>query len=366
MPPPWEDYYKKEEFYVSDQHELVAFFCRHGDVLDQIGGYMRRRSPGATNSASESKRSNPIGLARIGKGFTRNGKLISIGSSLADNLTEFVQLSDGGASMSGSSRFCHTEGMNQGSVGVSGTYGVGGVAQAKAAVSAYVGRSTAQTGRNLEVTYEVYQVAGVEQLDVRTLTAGQLIAGLTAGARRRLLAALEAYRDVLSEMEKDRKHAERLANAVNDWTLAVDEFTDAHGDGFVTAVYWGALGSVTMTLDTLSESAFWQYGGQSQFSYATMANAIDVKATYDGSQKSQYQNVNMSVTSHVMGKAIAADVKKWADTFNAKTFKEVADQQPIKEGPRKDKPLAAPSFPKTVDPKSSKTAKRRQEAGPGR
>ena len=75
--------------------------------------------------------------------------------------------------MTGHSRFFHTEGMNQGSLSFAGGYGVSGVASVTAAVDAYVGQSSARSGRDVEVSYNVFFSSGFEAIVIAELSMSQ-------------------------------------------------------------------------------------------------------------------------------------------------------------------------------------------------
>ncbi|RZK25306.1 MAG: hypothetical protein EOO63_16225, partial [Hymenobacter sp.] len=76
-------------------------------------------------------------------------------------------------SMTGSSSYVYTDKMNQGSIGVSGAYGVSGISKFNSAVSAYLGNSSAGSSKTVNVDYNVKMVSGIEYIDFDSLSTTQ-------------------------------------------------------------------------------------------------------------------------------------------------------------------------------------------------
>ena len=92
-----------------------------------------------------------------------------------------------------------------------------------------------------------------------------------------------------------------IETALDRWTTAVDQFFKSYGDGFVSAVHWGARGSAKFTMSSGSSATSWAYGGAAQFSYAGPAVAVSLKAAYDGSSKSDNADVTVTVKGFYRG-----------------------------------------------------------------
>src|SRR3954467_7592511 len=96
------------------------------------------------------------------------------------------------ASMQGQSDYVYTKQMNQGSTSISGSYGTG-LAKLTTAVSAYVGNSSAQSGRSIKVNYQIVVRGGLEYVDFEDLTPALLIEGLSGAAKSAAKKAITAY-----------------------------------------------------------------------------------------------------------------------------------------------------------------------------
>lgn len=360
-PTPPSDNYRVEPIGIPNNTELAAFFGRADDWVDQIGMYFRPRqpsvAPGAAVGPSEED-VNPFIGCKIGTLFWGNRPRNINAFAAGTSVSTFTPGGTGTSSMTGHSRFFHTEGMNQGSLSFAGGYGVSGVASVTAAVDAYVGQSSARSGRDVEVSYNVFFSSGFEAIVIAELSMSQFIAALAANARRSLLAALEAYVGLRAAVRAnssqgllsavgDGSGTSPIETALDRWTTAVDQFFKSYGDGFVSAVHWGARGSAKFTMSSGSSATSWAYGGAAQFSYAGPAVAVSLKAAYDGSSKSDNADVTVSVKGFYSGLAIKSEIDAWVKTFADLAFDKLANINPSTTAPDLSHP---PSGGLTVPP----------------
>jgi hypothetical protein len=344
--------------------ELAAFYGRSDVWLDQIGCYFRPRPADAPGTAADpsAAEASPLIGCRIGTPFWSGGRWRA-GNTLDLNtsISVFTAGGTGDSSMTGHSRFFHTEGMNQGSLSFAGGYGVSGVASVTASVDAYVGQSAAHSSRDVEVSYNVFFSSGVESLPIDQLTMTDLINSLAPNTKRSLLAALDAYVGLRAAAGANGSGGVIAAvgngngqtpieAALDRWTAAVDRFLGSYGDGFVTAVHWGARGSVKFTMSSGSSATSWEYGGAAQFSYAGVAAAVSLKAAYDGSSKSQDADVTVTVKGFYSGIAIKPEIDAWVAKFANLGFDKLASVEPLSVAPDLSHPpsggLTVPAFRK--------------------
>src|SRR5271163_1235733 len=96
-------------------------------------------------------------------------------------------------SISGQSSYVNSSKMNQASFSLSGSYGVSGLSKVDAAVSGYVGNSSAQSTNDVSVNYQVMVVGGLEYIYFDNLKPSQLMAALAGAVQDDLKDALDAY-----------------------------------------------------------------------------------------------------------------------------------------------------------------------------
>jgi hypothetical protein len=267
-------------------------------------------------------------------------------------------------SMSGESSYVYSDMMNQGSFGMSGSYGVAGVSKLKSSLSAYVGNSSASSSKSVNVNYNALSVAGVEYIDFGMLTASDFLASLDKATQQNAILVLDAYNAVIQEAEKldidlrnppseDSPAYQELKPYIGHWVSLSELFVQNFGDGLVVGVAWGAFGSVTMEITSESQANSWEYGGQADFSYAGVGSSVAVKATYDGSNSSNYADVKVACTSYVSGSILVPQIDKWLDQVINKTFAELADVKVMELAPNMTITQGAPVIPEFEKPQPS-------------
>nr|WP_199081063.1 hypothetical protein [Pedobacter sp. ASV19] len=309
---------------------------------------------------NNSERNNPLYGVTIGATiYALNGKFKS--SVVNGPISLMISQEESQKYMSGESSYVFSEKMNQGAFGLSGAYGVSGLSLLKSSLSAYVGKSSAASGKSVSVNYNAVSVGGIEYINFERLTASQFMAGLNEACQQSISSVLVAYNEVMAEASKsgrdllsvfhnDDLQSERLKKLVSAWIKESEQFTHDFGDGLVVGVAWGAFGGVSMHMISENESRSWKYGGQADFSYANAFASVAVKATYDGSQSSGNAKVKVNCTSYLSGTVLAEQIKEWFDQVANKTFADLADVNVIDKAPNMDITHGAPSIPEFVQP----------------
>jgi hypothetical protein len=315
------------------------------------------------------------------------------------HITTRVEQESAEMTMRGQSDLVYTTDMKQGSIGVAGSYGVEGVQNVTAAVSAYFGYSSAELKKQLNVVYEIIQWGGYEYIDFDELTPLEMLGSLTAAPKELAGQVLDQYNNYMNKLDEivahpyvkaigwsipevfdlfrlhglpndpndvEERHGKlkQLVSLVADalrfhkqWADKASNFRKNYGEGIVVGVLWGGIGQATMTVVNEAEAAAWKYGGASKFSYAGTAASVTVQATYDASGSKDMSKVKVQCEGGYSGACVAEQVKSWTDKLNGKAFQEVAAIKPLGAPPIK----IANSLPKAPDfvkpPKMEKEAK---------
>lgn len=306
---------------------------------------------------------NPLYAVTIGshiKSYDNNFKPSVIDSNISSMISQ-VEKHD---RMSGTSSYVYSDRMNQGSFGISGSYGVSGVSKFEASASAYVGNAAANSSKSVEVTYSALSVCGVEYVDFEKLTVPQFLSGLKKGCRQSALGALDCYNAVNKEcndldvslsdaLTSDKNQYPTIHDLLQKWVKASDEFCRDYGDGLVVGIAWGAMGGVHFKMTATDEDNSWKYGGQANFSYAGLDKSVSLQAIYDGSKSDQEANVTATCTSFVSGNALSDQVQKWFTKFSETALQQLNDVHVLVEAPDMNITSGAPKIPEFVTPKPS-------------
>jgi hypothetical protein len=302
---------------------------------------------------------NPFYTVRIGS--TIEASMSRMGTSIFDEKSKITILkpeTDMKTSMSGESSYVYTDRMNQGSIGVAGSYGVSGVGKISSAVSAYAGNSSANSDTSVRVHCNVQLLAGVEYIDFNSLTAEGLLTAMKPGPRQRAMIALTRFNAVnallngadLLEVLKDEQKKKGIQSAVEAWYASVQDFFLEHGDGIVVGVMWGAMGMVTLNIENTNKESNWKYGGRANFSYSDIGTAVTVEAAYDGSQRNASTNVTIHLKDWMMGSSIAPQVKQWKDNLEKLGTDKLISAKPLESAPGLSTLTQTPSVPPFQSP----------------
>ncbi|MFA8301322.1 MAG: hypothetical protein ACEPOV_14230 [Hyphomicrobiales bacterium] len=282
---------------------------------------------------------------------------------LSANISKMIPDKEVKKSMTGESSFVYTDQLNQGSLGVSGSYGVSGVSKVDSSVSAYVGNSSANSSKTVQVNYNVQMLSGVEYIDFDDLQVCDVINSLKGGPKQDIMTVLDAFNAVAKRIKELGLDINNIAQIIESkdkelqdllkvWVESSIEFTTANGDGLVVGVIWGGRGMVSMNLTNTQSQNSWKYGGSASFSYSGIGTSVSVEATYNGSQSTQESKVSVDCKSWASGGCVQDQVDKWFDVVSGKSFSEIADIKLLDRAPSIGDVKPPPAIPSFQKPKS--------------
>jgi hypothetical protein len=265
--------------------------------------------------------------------------------------------------MRGESTSVYTTHMNQGSVSMSGSYGITGIEKVTAAASAYWGASSATNSMNTTIVCEVLEVGSVETLSLDQIKPSLLLAALTPGAHDDAKTALQKFIAmtnaagpaglvrVLSHPANPKYAATQ--SAYLSWAAAVEAFRGAYKDGMVIRVVWGGVAQAKLTIAEDRSANNWKYGGAADFTYASEEATVSIGATYDASGASDKSKVTVECETDDDATCVQNYVDAWTLALNGKALDEVTKTIPfdIPVGPSPTQPAQPPAFESpTPDP----------------
>jgi len=265
------------------------------------------------------------------------------GSVLNINVSKMVEQEGSDVYMSGQSSYVYKDRMNEGSFGVSGSYGVSGISQLKSSLAAYAGNAVARSSKSLSVDYSATSIAGVQYIDFENLNVGSFLESLNDSTKAVCSDVLDAYNDVmaaashlnvdiLSALKHPRDYQDFI-ELVNIWVARSNTFSRLHGDGIVVGVTWGAIGCVQMNMTAHEKANSWQYGGEANFSYANPLASINVKTTYAGSNSSSDAKVDVTCHKFCSGSKLEAQTTEWFNKLADKSYQELAEVDVVTQAP---------------------------------
>jgi len=299
---------------------------------------------------------NPLASVTIGSTVDMAGQFHS--TVLADNaqITQMVSRYEDHGSMRGQSDLAYTTSMNQASASMSGSYGVSGVEKMTAAVSAYWGRSSGQSGKSASVVFEIMMRAGFETVSFDALTPALLMGAMQAGPQQSAMQALQCYNLLMQALKGtdlvkglSSPHDDVASQAVRDayanWADAAQQFRSNYGEGVVVGIVWGGIGRAQLTIQDTASTSTWKYGGAAEFTYSGVGSSGSVGATYDASGSSSTSNVTAQCTTDTMGACAKPYTDKWGDLLDGKAFDAISKIAPLNI----PGPTVQPTLPKPPD-----------------
>ncbi|MFZ0599456.1 MAG: hypothetical protein WAM46_20885 [Flavobacterium sp.] len=274
-------------------------------------------------------------------------------SIIKGDITKMVPDKEVKQTMTGSSSYAYTDSLNQGSVGVSGSYGISGLASLNAGLSVYAGYANAELTKTVAVNYNVQMLSGVEYLNFNDLKAEHLIGALQENPKQMIMIALENYNqlvkkignnNLLTIMQHPDEHPE-IIKLVDEWVKSVQRFFKEHGDGIVVGVVWGGMGTVSLKMISSSGESSWKYGTKGNFTYSGVGKAITVEAAYDGSNAKRESKVDVSADSWSSGGCVSEQVQKWGDIVQGKAFSEISSISLLEKAPQLSTVKDPPKIP---------------------
>lgn len=310
------------------------------------------------NTNSENGVNNPFYAVRIGsviRGAT--GRFQT--SVIKENITSMITDKDVQLSMTGVSSYVYNDSLNQGFAGVSGSYGLSGLARINSGLSAHTGNSIAELTKKVKVNFNVQMISGVEFINFDELKAEDLINSLKSGPRDKAIDSLENYNRVMAAIGtadlltilKDADEASEIVKLVEEWVSSVQRFFRENGDGIVIGTVWGGIGTVSLTMNNKSTENSWKYGSKGNFTYAGLGKAITIEAAYDGSNTNRESGVSVETETWYIGECVRDQVTTWNKEVQGKAFSEISSINLLKEAPKLGDVKAPPTVPAFATPK---------------
>jgi len=310
--------------------------------------------------SADDRAKNPLAGLEIGScAYGATGKFGP--SVIRGKITRTVVQPQEWKSMRGQSSYVYQKRMNQGSIGISGSYGVSGVSKLNGSLSAYVGYARADSEKSTTINYEVLVCGGVEHINFDDLTPSELLAALANRPKELIGEALDAYKKLNDSLSRNNRELFDIVSEPStykdeyalfeSWLKAADRLKKDYGDGMVVAVAWGGAGVVKMEIKSKSGETSWKYGGEGELSYAGTGGSFSVGATYDGGQSQGKADVKVECTSFASGSCVKAQTDEWFLKVSGKSFDQLADVKVLDQAPDMTIAAKVKSPPEFVKPK---------------
>ena len=310
-----------------------------------------------SNTKSSNGSINPFYAVEIGSIIKSDtGRFMT--SVIKGDITRMVPDKEVKQTMTGGSSYVYTDRLNQGSVGVSGFYGISGLSSINAGLSVFVGNSAAELTKKVAVNYNVQMLSGVEYINFNDLKAEDLINSLQENPKQMALQALDNYNALMKKLGNDNllgimqapdEHPE-IMKLVNEWVKSVQLFSEKHGDGMVVGVVWGGMGTVSLEMISSSGESSWKYGTKGNFTYSGVGKAITVEAAYDGSNSKRESNVDVTTSSWSSGGCVQQQIAAWSQVVEDKAFSEISSISLLEKAPQVSSVADAPKIPEFKTP----------------
>jgi len=304
---------------------------------------------------------NPLFGLKIGS--TIDASTGKFGASVINNknITQTQVGVDTKSSLSGESAYVYADQLNQASLSVSGSYGVSGISQVSASVSAYTGHASASSSLTTKITGNVQLIYGTEYINFNNLTPADLLSSLDQAPHDAAVDALDKFNALTQLLERrnllDVYNNADIQTAVKSWYNAVESFLGGYGfgDGVVVGVTWGGMGTVTLEMSNKASAQQWKYGGSGSFSYAGTGAAVSVQAAYNGSQDAKQSDMNFSFADWSLGRCIEKQVTDWKSALTAAATNKLFEIKLLDNIPNVTESAIATTLPEFVKPPANES-----------
>lgn len=292
---------------------------------------------------------NPFFAVRIGsviRGATGRFQAPIITTRKVNNkdvgITVMIKDQDVQKSMTGASSYVYDDSLNQGFAGVSGSYGLSGLARINSGLSAHTGNSIAELSEEVKVNFNVQMISGVEYIDFEQLNVEDFINSLKGGPKDGALDSLDKYNKIMAkigtadrllEILKEKEPDPKIVTLVKEWVSSVQLFFNNYGDGIVVGAVWGGIGTVSLTMNNESTENSWKYGTKGNFTYAGLGKALTVEAAYDGSNTNRESKVTVQTKTWHIGNCVESQVDEWSKLVKGKAFSEISSIELLEKAP---------------------------------
>lgn len=294
----------------------------------------------------EAKSINPLLGITVGSTVLGNDFKPSV---LISPITRMITQKEIEMGMSGKSQYVYTDSLNEGTIGFSGAYGPSGIAKFTSAVAVSVSNATASEYKSIKVSYNISMISGIEYIDFDNLTVEDVLNSLSAGPKNLSLKVLEKFiaaRDCTgSSTEKDE--------LMKEWVKSLQNFISSYGDGLVVGAIWGGMGSVSTEMTSKKSEDSWKYGETAEFSYSGIGSSVSIAQTYNGSQKDQSSEVEVSCKALASGGCVESQVNSWFDVVANKSFAEISGISLLDKAPMQSSVSPPPKIPDFLKPEKN-------------
>lgn len=293
--------------------------------------------------AIESKSINPLLGITVGSTVLGNDFSPSI---LNQPITKMITQKEVEMSMSGKSQYVYTDSLNEGTIGFSGAYGASGIAKFTSAVSVFVSNATASESKSIKVSYNVSMISGIEYIDFDNLLVEDVLNSLSAGPKHKALNVLDRFIAVRDHLGSQKQKEELM----KEWVKSLQNFISSYGDGLVVGAIWGGMGSVSTEMTSRKAENSWKYGETAAFSYSGIGTSVSIEQTYNGAQKNQDSEVNVSCKALASGGCVENQVNSWFDVVANKSFSEISEISLLDKAPMQSSVSRPPEIPEFLKP----------------
>lgn len=265
---------------------------------------------------------------------------VTIGSSVVNgNFTDtnfgtpisfFMASSENDSFLTGHSQTLQTNQMNMVSVGFSGSYGISGISKVEASVAGYINTSSSSDTNSLDISFNVWLTAGMEQIQTKELSTSDLINALATNPKNAMLKIIDNYNSMMAALNASPSlPEEKVDELITQWASGVQSFITTYGPNFVAAIHWGAIGQVLLKINNADGSSMLQYGEEANFSYSGLEASAAIKEVFNTSKSQNWSNVSVNYSSYLVGNSsdVKSYVDDWIATAKQMTSTALADKQ---------------------------------------
>lgn len=266
------------------------------------------------------------------------------------------------------SQYIHTANLNEANLSVTGSYGVSGVSQVKAGLSATVSREASNAKNALSISMQRFVTAGIEYIDFDALSPEAFIASLVGapddaapeddsgqGHYNRMMAVLSAYQALIQSGNTNDPENLQFDENFRTWLNAKEEFFKSAGELLTVGIVWGGWGGVRLSFDSVTSETLWKGGVTGEFSYAGTGASVGVSGSFGHTELNEDQMRSGRVERISHGKCVEPLVDKWEEKLQAILLKNVDTIGKTSIGQLGSAPIPSiPEAPDTVKRKSKK------------
>ena len=302
---------------------------------------------------------NPLAGVLIGSRV--DGETGKISLPVVDaQISKFIDLPNSKFRLTGNSSYLSSTDMNQGSLSVSGSYGVSGIAKVSGSLTVVASEVTAGSNKTVALGMHYIKWAGAQYISFEDLDAAKLIGALDNAARASLLQALDKFQSLHTMVKgmdatkfqaviDDTKNpvSEPYRTALADWANASAGFRRQFGSGVVAAVVWGGWGSVEAVITTATTQSAFSIAGSAQVEVAADGDDTKISASYGHKQATIGANATATVVAYQNGSCVENMVDQTQLTLSNASIQGVSNlgDQPVQDSTAMQAVIQTPNIP---------------------